>query len=56
MIAIDAKNWPKTMDALQDYFSSDLGETKAPLAHVIRDEAEVAPEADDAPGKHDTRE
>jgi hypothetical protein len=38
---IDLKNWPKTIDALQDYFTSVLGETKAPLACVIRDVAAV---------------
>ena len=44
---IDPKNWPKTIDALQDYFSCILGETKAPLAYVIRDVAAVPAEADD---------
>jgi hypothetical protein len=29
---IDSKNWPETLDALQDCFSCVLGETKAPLA------------------------
>ena len=53
---IDAKNWPKTIDALQDYFSSVLGETKAPLAYVIRDMAEVVPEADDISDNYDTPE
>jgi hypothetical protein len=53
---IDPKNWPKTMDALEDYFSSVLGETKAPLAYVIRAEAEVTDEADDLPANYDTPE
>jgi hypothetical protein len=53
---IDSKNWPKTIDALQDYFSSVLGETKAPLAYVIRDVASVTAEADDPPNNYDTPE
>jgi hypothetical protein len=53
---IDPKNWPKTIDALQDCFSSVLGETKAPLAHVIRDVAAATAEADDDPNNYDTPE
>jgi hypothetical protein len=53
---IDPKNWPKTMDAIQDYFCCVLGETKAPLAYVIRDAAEVPAEADGPPGNYDTPE
>jgi hypothetical protein len=54
--AIHNKNWPKTMDSFQDCFSSVLGETKAPLACIVRDEAIVAPEADDLPDNCDTPE
>jgi hypothetical protein len=53
---IDAKNWPKTMDAIQDFFTCVLGETKAPLAYVIRDEAAVVAEADDPPDNYNTPE
>jgi hypothetical protein len=53
---IDPKNWPKTIEALRDYYSSVLGETKAPLAYVIRDEAAVPPEADDPANNYDTPE
>jgi hypothetical protein len=53
---IDPKNWPKTIDALQDCFSSVLGETKAPLAHVIHDVAAATAEADDDPNNCDTVE
>ena len=53
---IDAKNWPKTIDALQDYFSCVLGETKAPLAYVIRDTADVPPKAGDAATNYNTPE
>jgi hypothetical protein len=48
---VDPKNWPKTMDAIQDHFSTLLGETKAPLAYVICDKAAVPDEAKDLP-KH----
>ena len=53
---IDPKNWPKTIDALQDYFSCILGETKAPLAYVIRDVAAVPAEADDPAANYNTPE
>jgi hypothetical protein len=53
---IDPKNWPKTMDALQDHFSTMLGATKAPLAYVIRDEATVPAEADDPSTNYATPE
>jgi hypothetical protein len=53
---IDPKNWPKTIDAIQDHFSTCLGETKAPLAYVIRDEATVPVEADDPQGNYATLE
>jgi hypothetical protein len=49
---IDPKNWPKAMDALQVYFCV-LGETKAPLAYIIRDIAEVPNEAEDPPANYD---
>ena len=53
---IDPKNWPKTIDAIQDYFSCILGETKAPLAYIIHDDAAVKAEADDLPANYDTPE
>ena len=53
---IDAKNWPRTMDAIQDYFTCVLGKTKAPLAYVIRDETAVTAKADDPPDNYHTSE
>ncbi len=53
---IDTKDWPKTMDSLRDYFTSVLGETKAPLAYVIREDEAVPPEADDLATNYDTPE
>jgi hypothetical protein len=34
---INEKDWPKTIDGLQEYLRSCLGVTKIPLAYVIRD-------------------
>jgi hypothetical protein len=53
---IDLQNWPKRIDAIQDHFSTCLGETKATLAYVIRDEAPVPEEADDPPENYATPE
>jgi hypothetical protein len=44
------------MDAIQDFFTCVLGETKAPLAYVIRDEAAVAAEGDALPDNYNTPE
>lgn len=38
---IDAKDWPKTMEAIVEYFRAYLGETGIPLAYVIRGLQEV---------------
>jgi hypothetical protein len=54
MPTIDPKNWPKTLNVLQDCFSCVLGETKAPLACFIRDEVQVTHEADDPAANYDT--
>jgi hypothetical protein len=53
---IDSNNWPKTIDVIQDHFSTLLGETKALLAYVIRDEATVPGEADDPQENYATPE
>ena len=42
--------------AIQDYFTCVLGETKARLAFVIREEATVTAEADDPPANYHTPE
>ena len=55
MPKINANNWPKTMDTIQNYFTCILGETKAPpLAYAVRDEAAVIAEADDPPANYHT--
>jgi hypothetical protein len=43
---IDLQNWPKMIDAIQDHFTSLLGEMKAPLAYVISNEDAIPDEAD----------
>jgi hypothetical protein len=53
---VDSKNWPKTTDAMQDHFSTLLGETKAPFSYVIRDKAAVPDEADHSPDNFATPE
>jgi hypothetical protein len=43
---IDEKDWPRTIEAMKEYFASCLGTTKIPLAYIIR--KNLAP--DPAPG------
>ena len=40
---INAKDWPKTMETIEEYLRSILGERKIPLAYVVRKEADVPP-------------
>ena len=35
---IDEKDWPRTMDALREYFCNTYGITKIPLLYVVREE------------------
>jgi ribosomal protein S13 len=39
---INAKDWPKTMEAIDEHLRSVLGERKIPLAYVVRKDEEVA--------------
>lgn len=43
---INVKDWPKTIEAIREFLRIFLGETKIPLAYVIRDTVEL-PEGDD---------
>lgn len=45
---INAKDWPKTMETIEEYLRSYLGERKIPLAYVIRKDAEVPTDEDEA--------
>ena len=46
---INAKDWPKTMEAILEYLRSYLGDHKIPLAYVVRKDATV-PAADPTGG------
>ena len=37
---IGASNWPKTLEALQEFLRGFLGTTKVPLSYVIREAAD----------------
>jgi hypothetical protein len=43
--SIDAKDWPKTIEAIETYLRSCLGQKEIPLAYVVRRDIAV-PEAD----------
>jgi len=43
--SIDAKDWPKTLEAIETYLRSCLGQKEIPLAYVVRRDIAV-PEAD----------
>jgi hypothetical protein len=38
---INKKDWPRTMDAIHEFFGSVLGETGLTLAYVIRENVEI---------------
>ena len=40
---IDATNWPKTLEALEEYLRGHLGVTKVLLSYVVRATVEVPP-------------
>ena len=46
---LNKKDMVKSMDAIDSYLGSYLGEKKVPLAYVIRQEVEVTPSTDDPP-------
>ena len=47
MPKIDEKDWTKTLDGLAEYLRACPGETKIPLAYIIRKTREVLPENQD---------
>ena len=49
---IDTRDWPKTIEAMEEYLRNYLGETGIPLAYVVRKNEAVKPEADDPPGNY----
>jgi hypothetical protein len=46
---IDKNDWPRTIEAIEEYFRGCLGVTKIPLAYILRDESAV-PATDPAGG------
>ncbi|KAI2513671.1 hypothetical protein MHU86_811 [Fragilaria crotonensis] len=52
---INAKDWPKTMESIEEYLRSYLGERKIPLAYVIRKD-EAIPTGADPPTNYPTKQ
>ena len=50
---INPKDWPKTMEAIDEYLRSVLGKRKIPLAYVIRKNVDIAPDANRFPTVQD---
>ena len=50
---INTKNWPLTLDAIDEYLRGCLGVTKIPLAYVIRENIEIP--ANDPPNGYPTK-
>ena len=46
-LAIDAKNWPKTMDILEEYLRGRIVVKGVPLYYVVRSKEVVAPSLDE---------
>ena len=44
---IDPKDWPRTIEAIEEWFRGCLGVTKIPLLYVIRETIEVQPPNDE---------
>ena len=40
---IDSKNWPKTMESLEEYLMGNIGVKGVPLSYVVKSEEAVAP-------------
>jgi uncharacterized membrane protein YgcG len=52
---IDSKDWSKTMEGIQGWLRGCLGQTKIPLAYVIRADIEVPAEAADPATNYSSR-
>ena len=46
-IELDPKDWAKNIDTIKDYLGTRLGQTKIPLAYVVRNDVAVLPGAAD---------
>jgi hypothetical protein len=47
---INKKHWPRTMEAIREFFGSVLGETGVPLAYVVCKNVEIPPGTDPSEG------
>jgi hypothetical protein len=47
---INEKDWPRTVEAIREFFGSVLGETGAPLAYVFHENIEIPPGTDPSEG------
>jgi hypothetical protein len=52
---INSKDWPKTMEAIEEYLRSILGERKIPLAYVVRKNENI-PVGDDPSTSYPTKQ
>ena len=46
-LVIDAKNWPKAMDILEEYLRGGIGVKGVPLSFVVRSKKVVDPSLDE---------
>ena len=53
---VDDRDWPRTIEALDEYLLSVLGVSGLPLAYVTRKDQEALPEGDEGPDEFDTLE
>ena len=53
---INPRDWPRTIEAIEEWLRGHLGVTKIPLAYVIRDEVEVPPEVDDPATNYNSKQ
>ncbi|KAI2509583.1 hypothetical protein MHU86_4844 [Fragilaria crotonensis] len=52
---INPKDWPKTMESIEEYLRSILGERKIPLAYVVRKNEDI-PQGEDPPTSYPTKQ
>ena len=46
-LVIHSKNWPKTMDSLEEYLRGNIGVKGVLISYVVRSEEAVAPSLDE---------
>ena len=53
---VNAKDWPRTMESIEEYLQQFRGTTGVPLSYVIRREIKPAPDSDDPSSNYPTIE